>query len=137
MRLVVHTNVLVSAMLTGGGAPDEVLQLVLRGDATLLVDTRILAEYDEVTTRPRFAFDAVERRALLETLIAIAEHVVAPHLRLTLPDVDDIKIVEVATAGSADALVTGSQRHFKPRAGRVQVRVVSPRQLMEELRSSG
>jgi putative PIN family toxin of toxin-antitoxin system len=137
VRLVIDTNVLVSAMLTGGGAPDEVLQLVLRGDATVLVDTRILAEYDEVTARPRFAFDAAERRALLEALVAIAEHVVAPHLQLTLPDADDVKFVEVAAAGRADALVTGNERHFKPRAGRLPVRAVSPRQLMQELRSSG
>jgi putative PIN family toxin of toxin-antitoxin system len=137
VRLVVDTNVLVSAMLTGGGAPDEVLQLVLRGDATLLVDTRILAEYDEVTTRPRFGFDAVERRALLDVLTAIAEPVPAPPLRLTLPDPDDVKFVEVAAAGRADALVTGNQRHFKPRSGRVPVRVVSPRVLMQELRTSG
>ncbi len=135
MRLVVDTNVVVSAMLTAGGAPDEVLQLVLRGDATLLVDSRILGEYDEVTSRPRFGFDAHERRALLGALGANAEHVVAPHLRLSLPDPDDVKFVEVAVAGGADALVTGNRRHFIARSGRVPVRVVSPRQLMQDLRA--
>lgn len=122
-------------MLTGGGAPDEVLQLILRGDATLLVDSRILAEYDEVIARSHFGFDATERRALLDTLSAVAEHVVAPHLRLALPDSDDVKFVEVADAGRADALVTGNRRHFTARSGKIRVRVISPRQLMEEMRT--
>ena len=40
MRIVLDTNVLVSAMLTGGGAPDFALQLVLQGAVTLLADSR-------------------------------------------------------------------------------------------------
>jgi uncharacterized protein len=134
VRIVLDTNVIVSAMLIGGSAPDEVLQTVLRGDATILVDSRILAEYDDVTARPRFGFDPAERRVLLETIDAIAVHVVAPHLRLALSDADDLKFVEVAVAGDADALVTGNRRHFSPRTGKVRVRVVSPRQFMDELR---
>lgn len=56
LRVVFDTNVVVSAMLTGGGTPDLALQLVLQGDAILLTDSRIMAEYDEVTSRPRFGF---------------------------------------------------------------------------------
>lgn len=39
----------VSALLTGGGTADMAVQLILQGAATLLVDSRLLAEYDEVT----------------------------------------------------------------------------------------
>jgi len=89
VRVVLDTNVLVSALLTGGGTADMAVQLVLQGAATLLVDSRILAEYDEATARPRFGFADVERRMLLDVLTAIAELVVARPLRLSLPDPDD------------------------------------------------
>ena len=38
MRVVLDTNVLVSALLSGGGVSYMALQLILQGDATLLVD---------------------------------------------------------------------------------------------------
>ena len=89
MRIVLDTNALVSAMLTGGGAPDFALQLASHGEVTLLADSRIRAEYDEVTSRARFKFDDRERRILLDVLAFIAEPVVAKPLRVSLPDADD------------------------------------------------
>lgn len=134
MRIVLDTNVLVSAMLTGGGAPDEVVQLILQGGLTLVVDSRILAEYDEVTARPRFGFTPRERRAVLDALESIAELVAASPLRLTLPDPDDRVFAEVAVAGRADMIVTGNTRHFAPLRGALGVAVRTPRQLMDSLR---
>lgn len=127
-------NVLVSAMLTGGGAPDQVLHLVLQGAATLLADSRIFAEYDEVTARPVFRFDPVERLLLLATLEQIAEPVVAAPLKLTLPDPEDRIFVEVALAGAADAIVTGNTRHFPSHRGMRGVLVLTPRQFVERMR---
>lgn len=134
MRVVLDTNVLVSALLTGGGTADMALQLVLQGAATLLVDSRILAEYDEVTARPRFGFADGERRMFLDVLTAIAEPVVARPLRLSLPDPDDRVFVEVARAGGADAIVTGNARHFVPRRGTVGVSVWTPREFVDRMR---
>jgi putative PIN family toxin of toxin-antitoxin system len=134
VRVVLDTNVLVSAMLSGGGAPDMVLQLVLMGELTLLADSRILAEYDEVTARPRFGFDDEERRALLDVLTDLAEPVISRPLALTLPDPDDRVFVEVAIAGRADALVTGNVRHFRAEHGRLPVSVLTPRQLVDRVR---
>jgi putative PIN family toxin of toxin-antitoxin system len=134
VRIVLDTNVLVSAMLTGGGAPDQALQLILQGSITLLADSRIFAEYDEVTARPAFRFDPGERRVLLDTLEQIAEPVVAAPIRLTVPDPEDRVFVEVALAGSADAIVTGNTRHFLPRRGTLGVPVVTPRQFVDRMR---
>jgi len=134
VRIVLDTNVLVSAMLTGGGAPDQVLQLILQRAVTLLTDSRILAEYDEVTARPAFRFKESERIALVDLLERIAEPVVAAPIRLALPDPDDRMFVEVAMAGGADAVVTGNIRHFIPKRGKAPVPIFTPRQLVERLR---
>lgn len=134
MRIVLDTNVLVSAMLSAGGAPDMVLQLVLQGELSLLLDSRIIAEYDEVTARPRFGFDPGERRVLLDTLVAISEPVIAAPLKLVLPDPDDRVFVEVALAGAADAIVAGNAAHFKPRSGAIAVKVLTARQVVDRMR---
>jgi putative PIN family toxin of toxin-antitoxin system len=134
MRIVLDTNVVVSALLTGGGTADMAVQLVLQGAATLLVDSRILAEYDEVSSRPRFALPAIERRIVIETLQALAEPVVAAPLQVTLPDPDDRLFVEVALAGRADAIVTGNTRHFVPQQGTLPVAVLTPREFVEQMR---
>jgi putative PIN family toxin of toxin-antitoxin system len=134
MRIVLDTNVLVSALLTGGGTADMVVQLVLQGEATLLTDSRILAEYDDVTSRSRFGFDEVERRIFLETLAAISEPVIARPLRITLPDPEDRVWVEVAIADGADAIVTGNTKHYVPRRGKLAVPVLTPRMLVDRMR---
>lgn len=134
MRIVLDTNVLVSAMLSADGAPNMVLQLVLQGSITVLADSRILAEYDEVTARPRSGFDDRERRQLLDTLGDLAELVIAQPLRLSLPDPDDRMFVEAAVAGGADAVVTGNVRHFRPRSGKLPVGVLTPHQAVDRLR---
>ncbi len=121
-------------MLTGGGAPYFVVQLVLQGAVVLLVDPRILAEYDEVTARPRFGINEVERRKLLDVLTRVGEPVIASPTRISLSDPDDRAFVEVAIAGGADAIVTGNTKHFIPKKSELPVSVLTPRQLVDRLR---
>ena len=57
MRIVLDTNVLVSALLSPHGAPAAVLQLVVTGRVVLCFDARVLSEYREVLRREKFDFD--------------------------------------------------------------------------------
>ena len=50
-RIVLDTNVLVSAFLNPNGTPAQLLTLVLAGELKLLFDERIMAEYAEVLAR--------------------------------------------------------------------------------------
>jgi putative PIN family toxin of toxin-antitoxin system len=134
MRVVMDTNVLVAGMLSGASPPSEVLHQILQGTLTLLVDARIVAEYDEVTARERCAFDPLERRALLDTLVAVAQHVEALPLNASLPDTDDIMFVEVAAAGNAAVLITGNVRHYPDVTGQYGFVVQTPRRFMESMR---
>lgn len=134
MRVVVDTNVLVSALLTAGGAPDQVIQLILQGELVPLVDSRVLGEYDEVLCRPRFMFERSAREDLMRAISSLAEHVVAPPLKVSLPDPDDRMFVEVALAGAADAIVTGNVAHFRPKSGTIAVEVLAPRTVVDRLR---
>lgn len=136
MRLVVDTNVLVSALLSPHGPPAQVLRLLLQGDLVPLHDDRILAEYKGVLSRPGFGFAAEDIGAVLEGIEGGGETVFAKPLPLELPDPDDLPFLEVAVAGRADALVTGNLRHYQPVRGKHVVEIISPNGLVERLAGS-
>ena len=133
MRVVIDTNVLVSAMLVEGSVPDQVTRLALAGRFVWLVDTRIVSEYREVLQRPTFAFDVAAVRDLLAVVDAYAEWIVADPLPLTLPDESDRPFVEVAVAGGADVIVTGNVADFRVAEGRLGVRILNPRRFLDLL----
>lgn len=137
MRVVLDTNVLVSGLLSPHGAPGRALDSVVSGAVGMLVDDRILREYAEVLTRPRFGFDRVTALELVDFLSTEAEHVDASNVSVSLPDPDDAPFLEVAIAGGADALVTGNARHFKTRDRRAGVQILEPSAFVAALAARG
>lgn len=113
MRVVLDTNVLVSAILTPGGSAHQVVQLVLRGDLQLCVDGRIVEEYREVLNRGEFKFSAQATGMFLGSLLEEAQQVFPTPVPGRFPDDSDRAFVEVALGGQAEALITGNVRHFR------------------------
>lgn len=136
MTIVLDTNVLVSGLLSPHGPPARVIDAVIAGTETVLFDSRIIGEYREVLARPRFSFDQEHVAAVVDLIIATGRRVTAPPLGLSLLDPDDAPFLEVAIAGAVDFLITGNVRHF-PAAVRGGIRVVSPRQWLEEMGGAG
>ena len=99
MRLVIDTNILVSALLKPAGPPGRILDAVVQGVIEPIYSLAILTEYDAVLTRRKFAFDPEGIAALLE-LVASEGWPVARTARLDLsfPDPDDRKFYECAAA---------------------------------------
>ncbi|MDE3053504.1 MAG: putative toxin-antitoxin system toxin component, PIN family [Gemmatimonadota bacterium] len=133
MRIVLDTNVVVSGLLSALGPPGGVIESVFAGEVTPLYDDRILAEYAAVLARPRFRFDAGDVEWFM-TAVRMGEGVLAPPLAVNLPDPSDLKFVEVAVAGGADAIVAGNLRDFRLSQGKLAVAILSPRALMDRLR---
>lgn len=136
-RVVLDTNVLIAALLTPHGAPGQLLDLILAREVGLAVDDRITGEYREVTHRPRFGFALTDVGRVLDAVNALAEHVAAMPLAVTLPDADDVPFLEIAAAARVDALVTGNARHFVPLRGHHDVAVLTPREYLDRLRTFG
>lgn len=130
VRLVIDTNVIVSALLHPERTPDRALSLIHERGAIVLVDDRITSEYRAVLGRPKLSIDPHRRDALLDRLLASAEHVLAEPIALALIDDDDRAFIEVARSGAADAIVTGNAKHFPSDCG---VAVLSPAALLERL----
>jgi len=129
LRLVVDTNVIVSAALQEDGFPRTALTIAMAKPARLYVSQSILDEYAEVLNRAELDIPKGARLRLLQ-LIRNRSFVVTPYRRLQVTsDRDDNIFVECADSARADYLVTGNRRHF-PRFWK-GTKVVSPREFIE------
>jgi putative PIN family toxin of toxin-antitoxin system len=133
LRIVLDTNVLVSGILSPHGPPGRILDLAVRGDLHVLYDDRILAEYREVLGRPKFALRPEDVAQVLGQLERTGEAVSASPVSVTLKDEDDLPFLEVSVSGASDALITGNAADLEPVRGSHGARVVSPRELMDEI----
>jgi uncharacterized protein len=107
MRLVLDTNVFISAFLWGGN-PKAVLERILEGSDTLFMSRSILVELGEVLRRPKFALDAERIAYFLQAIEETSTLVAATKIRdKPSRDPADVKILECALAAEADYIVTG------------------------------
>ena len=107
MRVVVDTNVVVSAILRDR-LPEKVLLFIIgQADFEWVASSEILTEYREVLRRPKFSVpDSVLRQWEERFHAAIAEWPVA--ITVSFPrDVKDAKFLAGALASDADFLITG------------------------------
>lgn len=112
LRLVLDTNIVVSAALKPEGLQRTVVLLAITKPARLYISPAILSEYREVLSRPEFQIRKVLREQLLK-LIRKRAHSLVPARRLQVTsDPGDNIFLECADAARADYLVTGNVRHF-------------------------
>lgn len=129
IRLVLDTNVIISAALRPKGLERTVLLIAWTKPASLYVSEAILKEYEEVLARPKFAIPRGERSSILQ-LIKNNARLIRPRIAVRAAgDVTDDKFLECAEAARADYLVTGNVRDF-PKYWR-NTKVITSRELLE------
>ena len=112
LRLVLDTNILVSAALKPDGLQRTVLILAMTKPARLYVSNAILAEYREVLARAEFKVRKGLQQQLLQFIRNHAQLIKPARALEVSKDPDDNKFLECADAARADYLITGNQRHF-------------------------
>jgi putative PIN family toxin of toxin-antitoxin system len=128
LRLVLDTNILVSAALKPLGLQRTVFRLAITKPARLYVSEAVLEEYRDVLARPELQIRKGLRQQLLQ-LVRNRSYLVVPSRALhTTKDPDDNKFLECADAAGADYLVTGNQRHY-PRFWK-KTKVITPREFI-------
>jgi putative PIN family toxin of toxin-antitoxin system len=111
-RLVIDTNVLVSAALKPEGLQRTAVVLAVTKPARFYMSAPILEEYASVLSRPELDIRKGIRQQLLQ-LVKNHSCIVSPARRLEVcTDPDDNVFIECADAARADYLITGNQRHF-------------------------
>jgi putative PIN family toxin of toxin-antitoxin system len=116
-RIVLDTNVFVSALLGPRGASRTLLRDCLRGRYEPLMGTTLFLEYEAVLARePLFAachLNGREREALLDAFLSVCYwQKIYYAWRPNLPDEADNHVVELPVAGSATAIVTFNVQDF-------------------------
>jgi putative PIN family toxin of toxin-antitoxin system len=137
MRVVLDTNVLVSALLKEESVPDQALRLIIKNEIVLAIDHRIWDEYEQVTLRPALRIPAKLRETRLFALRAISEIISASPLKIPdneILDVKDLPFAEIAVAAKARYLLTGNKKHFGFMR-QFNLPVVSPSEFIEKLQS--
>ena len=139
MRNILDTNILVSALIMPGGAPDYLYQCWRMGRFGLVSSERQLDEFRRVTRYPRlqkFIRPAAAGRMLNE-IRALAE-LTGPLPKLDVcSDTADNFVLAIAEVSRADYLVTGDGRHLLARRRHGITRIVTAREAADLLGYAG
>lgn len=134
MMIVLDTNVIISGILRPFSKAASILRLISDGTVQLAYDLRLLSEYRDVLSRPKFNVTEENVEAFLVQVEQEGFLVSVKPLEIHLPDPDDEPFLEVAIAGKVEAIVTGNKRHF-PKEEYKGVKILSPTEFLEELRA--
>ena len=116
-RVVLDSNVLVSAFTSAQGASRQILRNVLQGSITALISVPLFAEYEAVLarreTQRRCPLTLAEQTRLFDALLARTQIVeVYYRWRPNLPDEGDNHVLELAVAAGDAPIVTFNRRDF-------------------------
>lgn len=131
MRVVLDTNIIISALLTPNRLADAILQACLKGKHAIVVNDNILSEYKNVMSRPKFSFSIQNINYIIEGLTRRSlSYLPNTHSEEAFPDESDRIFYETAVMANA-ILITGNKRHF-PECSIV----MSPKEFVEYAQSN-
>lgn len=129
IRVVLDTNIVVSALLQPLGPSANVLLLTLSGTVRMCLSGATFAEYEEVLQRPRFQLKEEVIGSALDAIRSQAQWTRPTHPVRVCSDPDDDIFLECAQAAGANYLVTGNVKDFPARW--FDTEVVTPRRFLE------
>lgn len=134
MKIVIDTNVLVSAIRSRRGASFKLVSLLLSDKISIAISVPLVFEYEDAMKRPESsAITEQDIEDFVDFLCEIGHHQEIFFLwRPFLPDPSDDHVLEVAVAAGCDAIVTYNKRDFKD-IERFGLRVLDPKELLTEI----
>ncbi len=136
LRIVIDTNVFISALLNRFGWEAQLIELIAHRAFEFCVSTEVLAEYRGVLNRAKFSRIDPKRISRLLSVIDQEATVVTPAERLSISgDEEDNRFYECADAAHAAYIVTGNLRHFTK--GYKTTKITTARQLLTLLSETG
>lgn len=127
MRVVFDTNVVLSALVFGGGAAARVRRGWQQGACLPLISTATAQELVRVLAYPKFRLSALAQEDLLADYLPYAKVVRIPQPPPAVPkcrDAYDVPFLHLAVAGKARVLVSGD-KDLLALAGRLPCPIIS------------
>lgn len=112
MRVVFDTNIFVSAFVIPGGLADKALINIIEGKDDLVLSKAILDELLSVLVA-KFSRDEDEISRIALFLSEIAEWTKPTEIINTLKDEPDNRILECASCGNSEVIVTGDKEMLR------------------------
>jgi uncharacterized protein len=138
MRIILDTNILLSALLSPLGAPAQLLEAWERKRFVLVACEALIGELRDVAARPFFR---AKLRASAAELLAAGLRDFSFFCRELLagpiaPDPKDSYLLALAEASDADFLVTGDRELLSLKQHK-STRIISPAQMIGVLKARG
>ena len=132
MKADLDTNILISAFVFPGGAPEAVYRAALEGRLEIVTSPPLLAELGRVLG-DKFGWEGAMAEAAVAQVARIAR-VVRPRSAVSVVEQDpaDDRILEAAAEGAADVIVSGDRHLLQLRRWR-EIRIVRAATLLDEL----
>ena len=129
MRIVLDTNVVLSALLWRGTPYRLLASIRQRSSIQLYSSTALLEELADVLTRPsvakRLALIGRSAREVLADYVEAVELVEPTTVpRVVVGDADDDQVIAAAVAAHADLIVSGDRKHLLPLASHQGIAIV-------------
>ena len=128
MKVILDTNVIVSALLTPSGLSAKILNLILNGSITIVYDNKIMIEYVEILNRKQLKINKLHVDLVINYISMEGEFRIANPLNVIFIDEDDKMFYELFKTGRIDYLITGNIKHFPK-----EKKIVTPREFLERI----
>ncbi len=134
-RIVVDTNVFVSALRSRRGASYRLLTLIGTGDFEIAVSVPLVLEYESAAKKVLDSLPLSESYLddILDYICSVAtRRKIHYRWRPQLGDPGDEMVLELAVESESDLIVTYNKRDFRG-AERFGIRVATPKEFLEEI----
>ena len=122
MKVVIDTNIIVSALLSPRGLSAKLLNLVLEKKIIIVYDNNILLEYLDVLNRDKFKLDKELVNIIINFITKEEEYKTAEFQKIKFNDEDDKAFYELYKNEDVDFLITGNKKHLPDEKNIVTVR---------------
>ncbi len=135
MRVVIDTNVMVSALKSCRGASYKLVSLLPSDRFSIAISVPLVFEYEGVLRRGQLPAEISEKDIsdFIDFLCQVGFRQDIFFLwRPFLPDPSDDLVLEVAVAASCDTIITYNKRHFRD-VEKFGIRILDPKEFLAEI----
>ena len=126
-RVVIDTNILISAVISPKGNPAQIMSLVSFKKLLLFYSIDILYEYKKVLTYKKLEIPIQEQIEIINSIIKLGMLIEPMTSHIPLPDETDRIFYDTAQTSGA-YLITGNIKHFP-----VKPFIITPARFLDEI----
>lgn len=139
MKVVIDTNVWISALISQNGMSREILRLALKEQIIPQISTTLFLEYEDVMKREKIQslckLDLEEQNELFQAFLSTCKWNEIFYLwRPNLQDKDDDFLIELAVASNSEVIITDNKSDIEFGELHFSFEVYTPQEFLERYR---